>query len=38
MKKKMKKKFFVFVIVTSELGALNCLYQKENTCHRHSVY
>ena len=37
MKKKMGKKFFVFEIITSEFVALDCLYQEENTCHRHSV-
>ena len=37
MKKKIQKKFFVFEIITSEFVALNCLYQEENTCHRHSV-
>ena len=37
MKKKIQKKFFVFEIITSELVALNCLYQEQNTCHRDSV-
>ena len=37
MKKKIQKKFFVFEIIASEFVALNCLYQEENTCHRHSV-
>ena len=37
MKKEIEKKFFVFEIIESELVALNCLYQEENTCHRHSV-
>ena len=37
MKKKIQKKFFVFEIIPSEFVALNCLYQEENTCHRHSV-
>ena len=37
MKKKIKKRFFVFEIITSEFVALNYLYQEENTCHRHSV-
>ena len=37
MKKKIKKKFFVFEIITSEFVALSCLYQEENTRHRHSV-
>ena len=31
MKKKIKTKFFVFEIITSELVALNCLYQEQNT-------
>ena len=35
MKKKFEKKPFVFEIIPSELVALNCLYQEENTCHRH---
>ena len=37
MKKKIVKKFFVFEVVGSEFTALNCLYQEENTCDRHSV-
>ena len=37
MKKKIEKKFLVFEILTSELVALNYLYQEENTFHRHSV-
>ena len=37
MKKKFEKKFFVFDIIGSDFIALNCLHQKENTCHRHSV-
>ena len=37
MKKKIKKKVFVFEKITSELVALNCPYQEENTCHRHSA-
>ena len=37
MKKKIQKKFFVFEIITSEFVALNCLYQEQNTYHRHSV-
>ena len=31
MKKKIQTKFFVFEIITSELVALNCLYQEQNT-------
>ena len=31
MEKKIQKKFFVFDIITSELVALNCLYQEQNT-------
>ena len=38
MKKKIKKKFFVFEIIGSDFTALNCLYQEANTYHRHSVY
>ena len=37
MKKKIEKKLFVFEKMTFEFVALNCLYQEENTCHRHSV-
>ena len=37
MKKKIEKKFFVFEIITSELVALNCLYQEQNTYHRDSL-
>ena len=37
MKKKIQTKDFPFEIRTSEFVALNCLYQEENTCHRHSV-
>ena len=37
MKKKNRKKFLVFEIIASEFVALNCLYQEENICHRHSV-
>ena len=37
MEKKKKKKLFVFEIIISEIVALNCLYQEENTCHRSSV-
>ena len=37
MRKKLRKNFFIFEIITSELIALNCLFQEENTCHRHSV-
>ena len=37
MKKKIQKKFSLFEIITSEFLALNCLYQEQNTCHRHSV-
>ena len=37
MKKKIKKKFFVFQVIRSEFVALNCLYQEQNTCHWVSV-
>ena len=37
MKRKMQKKFFVFQIITSELVALNCLYQEQNTYYRDSL-
>ena len=38
MKKNAEKKIFVFEIIGSELVALNCLHQEQNTCHRHSVF
>ena len=31
MKKKIRKKYFVFEIITSEFVALNCLYEEQNT-------
>ena len=37
MKRKIENKFFVFEIITSEFVGLNCLYQEENTCPRHSL-
>ena len=37
MKKEIEKIFFVFQIIESDIVALNCLYQEENTCHGHSV-
>ena len=37
MQKKFQKKSFVFEILASKFVALNCLSEKENTCHRHSV-
>ena len=37
MKEEIQKKFFVFEIITSEFVALSCLYQEQNTYHRHSV-
>ena len=37
MQKKNQKKFFLFEILASKFVPLNCLYYKENTCHRHSV-
>ena len=37
MKKKIEKNIFVFEIITSELVALNCLYQEQNICHRDSM-
>ena len=37
MKKKIQKNFFVFEIIESDIVALSCLYQEENTCHWHSV-
>ena len=37
MKKKIEKKYLPFEIIPSELVAPNCLYQEENTLHRHTV-
>ena len=37
MMNKIEKNFFVFEIIASDFVALNCLYQEENTCHRHLV-
>ena len=37
MKKKIQEKFFVFEIIRYEFVGLNCLYQEENTCPRHSL-
>ena len=37
MNKKIQKIFFVFQIIPSDFVVLYCLYQEENTCHRHSV-
>ena len=37
MQKKMGKKVFLFDIIASELVALNCLYEEENTCQWHSM-
>ena len=37
MEKKIQKKFFLLEIIPSELAALNCLYQKDNTSDRHSM-
>ena len=37
MKKKIQQIFFVFQIIPSDFVALCCLYQGENTCHRHTV-
>ena len=34
---KNQENLFAFEIIASELVALNCLYQEQNTCHRHSV-
>ena len=31
MKKKIRKKYFFFEIITSEFVALNCLYEEQNT-------
>ena len=37
MKKNIQQELFLFVIIASEFDRLNCLYQEENTSHRHSV-
>ena len=37
MQQKIDKKLFVFAIIASEMIALNCLYQEENTCHQQSM-
>ena len=37
MRKTIAKKTFVSQIIISQLAPLNCLYQEENTCHRHSM-
>ena len=37
MTKKIKEEFFVLKIIASEFVTLDCLYQEENTCHRHSL-
>ena len=37
MQGKNEKKSFVSEIIVSELVALNCLYEEENTCHRQSM-
>ena len=37
MHKKIRKKFFVFEIIASDLVALNCLYEAYNAFHRQSM-
>ena len=37
MHKNIKKFFFISDINASELVALNCLFEEENTCHRQSM-
>ena len=37
MKIKTEKKFLLFEIIPSDFVALNCLYQEENTWHRHTL-
>ena len=34
MQQKILKKFFVFEIIASELGSLNCLYEDKDTFRR----
>ena len=37
MQRKIKKKLFVFSIISSELTVLICLYQEEKTCDKQSM-
>ena len=37
MQEKVQKKLFVFEIIGSELNALNCLCQEQNTGHQQSM-
>ena len=37
MQKKIEEKFFVFEIIASELGGLDCLCSEDNACQRHSM-
>ena len=37
MEEKIEGKLFVFEIIDSELVALNCLYEEQNTCHQQSM-
>ena len=37
MQKKIEKMFFVPQIIASENGAINFLYEKDNTCYRYSM-
>ena len=34
MQPQIEKKCFIFEIIASELGSLNCLYLGQDTCHR----
>ena len=36
-KKKIEKKFLVSDIISSEMAAVNCLYNEVNTCHDKSM-
>ena len=37
MQRKIEKKLLVFEIIACEWVALNCVYEEENTCQRHSL-
>ena len=37
MQNKIDKRFFIFGKIASELVPLNCFYEADNACHRHSM-
>ena len=37
MEPNIKKKFFVYAIIASELLSLNCSYEEQDTFHRHPM-